>query len=135
MIRAFIIGALVVFALGSVVAYRLYNKPHRSVEDESAYTRISASALFSAFDRNEAEANMKYLDEVIVVDGTVSEIFSNQEGEPVILLKTGDPLFGISCTMDGGIANVKPGMRVKVKGICTGYLSDVVLTGGLLVDN
>ncbi|HEX8038391.1 MAG TPA: hypothetical protein VF490_04550 [Chryseosolibacter sp.] len=135
MIRAIVIGSLVVFTLGSVVAYRLYNKPHRSVEKESPYASMSAYELFSAFETNEAEANIRYLDKVIEVDGTVSEILSNQDGESVLLLKTGDPLFGISCTIKGGIANVKPGMPVTVKGICTGYLSDVVLTDGLLVGN
>lgn len=134
MIRAIVLGSLVVFTLGSVVAYRLYNKPHRSVEEEP-YVSVSAYELFSAFEANEAEANKRFLDKVVQVDGTVSEILSNQDGESVLLLKTGDPLFGISCTIKGGIADIKPGTPVKVKGICTGYLSDVVLTDGLLVGN
>ncbi len=132
--RAIIIGALAAVALASFAGYKLYYKPHRSVENE-AYAGVSASGLYAAFKSDETEANNKYLDKVVLVDGTVSEIFSNQDGKSVLLLKSDDPLFGISCTMRSGVTNVKAGAPVKVKGICTGYLSDVVLTDGLLIED
>jgi len=68
------------------------------------------------------------------VTGTVSEILTNQDGRSVLVLKTNDPLFGISCTMTDDISRVQPGMSVTIKGICTGYLSDVVITNGILIE-
>jgi hypothetical protein len=36
-------------------------------------------------------------------------------------------MFGINCTMEEKDGNIKEGDEVVLKGICTGYLTDVVL--------
>jgi tRNA_anti-like len=43
-----------------------------------------------------------------------------------VLLKTDDLMFGVNCTMEDD-AQVKTGEQISIKGICTGYLTDVVL--------
>jgi len=53
------------------------------------------------------------------------------------VLDTGDPMYGIACTLitiEPATGNVKPGEKITVKGICTGYLSDVVLTNSCLIN-
>ncbi|WP_276370519.1 hypothetical protein [Chryseolinea sp. H1M3-3] len=114
-----------------IVGYRLYNKEHRSVEKEQSI-RIDAVQLFKSFETDEVTANLKYLDKVVEVSGEVSEVMTNQMGASVLLLETDNPLYGVSCTMANGKANVRRGMQVSIKGICTGYLSDVVITQGIL---
>ena len=122
-----------VIVLGAFVGYQYYNKPHRSVED-AEYVETDAVSLFNSFESDELNGNQKYLDKVVMVKGVVSEILSNQDGKTVILLNTGDPIFGISCTMSEAAGNVKAGMNVTIKGICTGYLSDVVITEGIVME-
>jgi hypothetical protein len=54
-----------------------------------------------------------------------------------VILNTGDPLFGVACTLnlqEKTVRPVQPGEKITVKGICTGYLSDVVLTNSYLVN-
>ena len=115
------------------VGYTLYNKKHRSVENERAI-ELTAIDLFTAYETNETEANTKYLDKTLAVSGVISEITTNQDGNQVIILGTDDPIFGIHCTLVEENKNVIVGNAVTIKGICTGYLSDVVLTSGILTE-
>jgi hypothetical protein len=122
------IGCLVLLTVG----YRLYNKQHRSVAVEKAI-EVSATDLFEEYLTNETDANKKYLDRVLSVTGIVSETTYNQDGKPVIMLSTDDPLFGIHCTLEEENEKILVGNTVTIKGICTGYLSDVVITSGILI--
>ena len=126
------IGIVIV---GSVaVGFVVFNKPHRSVEDEEAIV-ITAVKLFLAYETNEIEANQKYLDNVIEVTGVVAEILKNQSDQSVVVLATDNPMFGVTCTTAEDIENIHVGMVVTMKGICTGYLSDVVITNGIVAQS
>lgn len=115
-----------------IAGYTLYHKQHRSVENEK-FIEADATDLFKSFETDETNANLKYLDNVVQVNGIVSEVLINQAGESIILLKTGSPLYGISCTMKNKPEGITPGMNVDIRGICTGYLSDVIIIQGMLV--
>lgn len=132
--RTTIIVIGILFIISALTGYMLFTKKHRTVENEE-YRSINASELFDDFSTNEIQANKQYLDKVLEVTGTVSEVRTNQKGETVIVLKTKDPLFGVSCTLKDAAADIPAGTQVVVKGICTGYLSDVVLTRGVLILN
>ena len=118
---------LAVIGVSIFVAVKIYNKPHREAETETGIP-IDAVSLFEAFEKNETEANNKYLDKVLEVDGVVSSVMENQEGTQVIVLKSNDLLFGVSCTLKAREKAVNAGDTVTIKGFCKGYLSDVVLT-------
>jgi hypothetical protein len=128
-----IIIALIILA-GILIGYTLYNKPQRSVESEKAIA-ISAIQLFKEFEENETDANTKYLNKAVLVSGVISEINSNQEGKTVLILETENPMFGVSCTLEDQAQGLSTGASVTVKGICTGYLSDVVVTRGIIPKN
>lgn len=123
--KKIIIGTIIIAGI-FFAAWMLYNKPHRSVADED-YITVQASTLFNAYQNNEAEANQAHLNKVLEVSGVVSSITTNSEGLPIIMLTSADPIFGINCTMDTKVGNINVGDSVVIRGICTGYLSDVVL--------
>ena len=125
--------AIILFAgvVAAIVFYTLYNKPHRNPADETSI-QISAEELFDNFNKDETNANTQYLDKVLEVKGKVLEVTTNQDQTTVIVLETSDPLFGIRCTMNSKVA-IDTDDLVIIKGICTGYLSGVVLTNALLV--
>ncbi len=121
-----LLSVLVILATGGVVGYKMYTKPHRSVA-KAKTIQISATDLVSAYEKNEAGANSLYLDKVLEVRGEVNEVSKNQKGETVITLK-GSDMSGLICTLEGTAATeVKPNSSVVIKGICTGFLTDVVL--------
>lgn len=128
--KVLIVGLAFVCAI-AIAGYNLYNKSHRSVRDEEAIS-LTAIALFNAFETNEENANKLYLDKVIEVSGVVSEIVTNQSGKPVIILSTNNPMFGVNCTMENSIESIQFGSMISITGICTGYLSDVILTRGII---
>lgn len=131
-IKKTIIAVIILAAFAGAVTYKFYSKKHRMIEQET-YISIRATELFKAFEENESSANTKYLNRVIEVTGMVSEVFANQENNTVVILKSDDPLFGISCTLEHSAVDLNPGNSIVLKGICTGYLSDVVLTHCVLV--
>jgi flagellar basal body-associated protein FliL len=95
---------------------------------------INASDLVIAFQTNEAEANTNYLDKVLLIDGTISATDQTQTGERTLTLSSEDPFAGVMITLDSTeAAAVNVNDKVKVKGFCKGFLSDVVITNGIIV--
>jgi hypothetical protein len=117
---------LIFLLVGVIGAYLLYNKPHRSV-DEGTGIPVTAAVLFKDYETDEVAANAKYLDQVVEVSGKVSDQYVNQQGKTVVLLATEHPLYGIQCTLNDSTNAPIPGEVVTIKGICTGYLSDVIV--------
>lgn len=117
--------------IGGFVGYKMYNKKHRDVGDSNAQ-KIEAKQLVSEYETNEAEANKKYLDKILNVSGKVIEVGKNQDGNHVVTL-SGSEMGGVICTVEDKAASAPAaGDLVNVKGICTGYLTDVVLARAVL---
>ena len=127
--RTLLLGLLlpaVLLALAIYVWFFVWNKPALNIEKAKAIT-IEASALFDEYSANEKAANAKYIDKVLEVSGEVTNVSKNAEGLTVIMLKTNDLMFGVNCTMEEKEVECKAGDKLTLKGICTGYLTDVVL--------
>ncbi len=120
---------LIILAALSIplIIYFIWNRPHRDIKNEETSIRITADSLFAAYSANEQSANKLYLDKAVEVKGKVAEVKTNSENKTVIILQTADPMFGVNCTMEQAGTSVKSGDEVEIKGICTGFLSDVVL--------
>jgi flagellar basal body-associated protein FliL len=119
---------------GAVIAYRVFNKPHRDVTTEKAVT-LTAQKLYDAFRTDEAAANQLYLDKAIELSGEVLDTSTNQDGNVVVNFKTSDPLFVINCTFKTNPGTLNPGSTITFRGICTGYIPDanVVINEGVLI--
>jgi hypothetical protein len=131
----FTMGCFMVVMLAGVLLY-LYNKPSRNVAREKAIP-VTATELYQKFTANEVQANQAYLNKVLQVSGKVLEVKNNQHAGQIVILNTGDPMFGVACRLDQKQMQskpVKPGEQIIVKGVCTGYLSDVVLTNSFLMN-
>ncbi len=117
---------LIMMMSGAFVGYKMYTKPHRNVADAKAFG-IPASRLVTEYETNETQANSKYLDKILEVNGEVAEVSKNQKGETVIAL-IGTDMGTVRCTVEGADADVAAkGAQVILKGICTGYLADVIM--------
>lgn len=107
--------------------YITYNKPHRNPEDENGIP-ISAAELLKQFQHNENSANLLYLDKTVVVSGKIVNITRNQENFPVVMLEAEGDGFGVQCTMQDSKIDLEKNELVMLKGICKGFLSDVIIT-------
>ena len=131
----FFLGCTLVVALAATLIYH-YNKPARNVAAETGIP-VTATELYYKFTSNELQANQAYLNKVLQVSGQVLEVKSMPNAAKVVVLNTGDPMFGVVCTLntiEPATGNVRPGEKITIKGVCTGYLSDVVLSNSCLIN-
>lgn len=123
--------------IGGGTATYLWNKPHRTAEDEKPFATVTANDLFNEFSADETAAFAKYQDKVIQVSGVVEEIKADASGNTDIVLTTEDILGKVICTLKVGATaqGAEVGTTVELKGICNGFLSDVLLNQGVVVNN
>lgn len=123
---------LLIFIAGCVYAFYIWNKPARDVAKEEAI-KITAVAIFDSFSKNEQSANAHYLNKAIEVTGKVADVKKNQSGETVIYLQSSDLVFGVNCTFKQDPGTIDKGSAITFKGICTGFLSDVIINQGIII--
>ena len=128
--KKIILSILVLAIVGSFIAYKMYNKPHVNVAESKSDIVLTADKILSDFSTDENAANTKYLEKIIEVKGTVSDIKTENE-KGIITLKTNDDFGSVLCHLSESstkkINSIKEGQEIKVKGICTGFLMDVIL--------
>lgn len=116
--------------IGVFVAYKMYNKPHVNVSNTESDIVLTADKIINDFSSDENEANIIYLEKIIEVSGTISELNIEKE-KGIITLKTNDDFGSVLCHLSDKatqkIKLLKEGQVITVKGICTGYLMDVIL--------
>jgi hypothetical protein len=121
-----------IFIAGAGYGVYMWNEPHRDVTNEKGID-ITANAIFDSFSQNESRANQIYLDKAIQVTGEISEVKKNQAGQVVVYLKSDDPIFGVNCTFKNDPGPLQKNTTITFKGICTGFLNDVIINQGILV--
>lgn len=130
--RTVLIALLVIIAISSAVVYKMWNKKHRDVADEKGM-EITAVQLVKDYQASEAEANKKYLDKAIQVNGSIAKIEKNQDGNTTVLLSSEDPFSGVYCTLKESNISLKENSAVVIKGLCSGMLSDVRLREAVVI--
>jgi hypothetical protein len=126
----------IIIALGILVfssagwALYLYNKPHQNVASIRPSVKMDAVGLCAEYQKDEPGADKRYVGKVVEVSGTVIESQVNAKGAS-IRIGTAQNDAAVSCEMsvENWVTFHMPsnGMKVKIKGRCTGFLQDVNL--------
>ncbi len=122
-----LIAALVGITVSSCL--NIFREADRDVSKKTADYELEAKALVESFEMHEDSANLRYLDKIVLVEGKVTTI-SEKEEVTTVYLKEDEDLTGVLCSFNPGsidTKSLKVGDKIKVKGICSGYLLDVVL--------
>ncbi len=127
-----IIGAIVIVLLiGAGYGYYQYTRGNKDLQNAKADISISSVSLLKEFSENENQANQRYLNKIIKVEGAVSTVSTDSSGAVTIALEAGDPLAQVSCQLDkkhnAESTGIRTGDTVAINGYCTGMLTDVVL--------
>lgn len=124
--RVYILVVLALLISSAVILfYYKWNEPHQTIAD-AAGIKIDAADLFREFSETEKQAAEKYNGKVLEINGVINALSTNQEGKTIVQLQTDDLMFGINCTMEKD-ANFKEGEAVTLKGICSGFTTDVII--------
>ncbi len=127
--RYILLTVLVIILVGASVGYYFYNKKHFSVQESTPVAEITAAALHQTFVSDSSLAKNKFIGDeinhkVIKVDGDIADIKKDQQGNTIVLLKTGTDGAFINCTLEGRSESINTGSKIAIKGICTGYNFD-----------
>jgi len=133
-----ILGLLAVLTvLGGYLAIRMYNKPHVNVAESDPDVVLLSQTLLDDFENDEISANTKYLEQIIQVTGKIQKL-GTANGNGTITLTSGNSMGSIICHLsekeNKKVVSLREGQEIMVKGICTGYLMDVILINCVLVN-
>ncbi|MFM1930055.1 MAG: hypothetical protein RL387_1383 [Bacteroidota bacterium] len=105
---------------------------HRDIQAEQSIV-VVADSLSAAFGADEAKANATYLNKAIQVTGAILSIDKNQAGQTTLLVGDKAAFSNVSITLTTPLpSKYGVGSTITVKGVCTGALSDVVVTDGVI---
>jgi len=131
------IGAIIMAIAGIFLYFYVFYSPKPDIYSEKVDQKLTAKELFNKFENNENQANTVFLDKVVEVTGTLSEIQKTQDNEIILILRDENEIFGVVCTMlekDQNLDKIKTGANLTIKGICKGYLTDVIINNCIITN-
>ena len=135
--KVFLGVTLFITAIGIVVSISMFSKPHLDISNVDAQIVIDSNDLFKDYLTNETEANTKYLEQVIQVTGTIEDI-NIVKDKSIIALTSEDTFGSVLCHLDADkdhkIAQLQKGQSIQIKGVCTGFLMDVILVKSVIIN-
>ncbi|MER3317552.1 MAG: hypothetical protein RIB79_04605 [Allomuricauda sp.] len=127
----------VLIILGGYLAISLYNKPHVDVAEADPDIVLFSNTLLDDFENDEISANAKYLEQIVQVTGKVQKL-GTANGNGIITLTGENSLGSVICHLsekeNKKVVSLREGQEIIVKGICTGFLMDVILINCVLVN-
>ena len=115
-----------------------YNKPHRDIRSSKPDLALNSEYLLNEFLQDEVAANKRYTDNIIQIEGTIFKV-STSDGNSVITIKNNNSESSIICQLlpedNINALKLKKGEKVIIKGICNGFLLDVIMVRCIIVNN
>ena len=126
------LGTIILLSLinGYYFIVPYFKSSEKNMEKETAELSVSSNKIVNAYTINEEKSNILYAGKIIEVTGFVKEItFLNNRN--TIILNSNTQTFGVICDVNpnqkGKIKQLKENQKIRVKGICEGFLKDVIL--------
>ena len=107
-----------------------FSKTEKDLQNINFDIAINSDELIASFIKDEKQSNNFYAEKIIEITGFVKEVtFLNNRNTVILYGKQKD--FGIICdthpSQINKIKSLKEHQKIKVKGICKGFLKDVIL--------
>lgn len=133
-LKLVLIALAVLAVAGAAAGYYLYNlKPQDLGKAKSDFV-ITSAELLRAFEEDEVAATAKYTNKIVEVTGNVASVERGDNNTVNISLKTGSDFSSVICTFPSEVNPelIKVGSQISVRGVCSGYLMDVLLNNCVL---
>ena len=123
-----IVVSIVVIAC--IYGYKEYTRKLPDANKLKVAFNLKAADLLSQFETNEVKATAQYSDKVISVQGIIGS-FQSTDTSGTVFLNDGNSMSSVMCQFDKknfqGMLDLQKGESITIKGICSGYLMDVVM--------
>jgi len=131
------LAVVLIIAIGGILgALYLYNLKPKDLKTVKPDFVITAVELTAAFNEDGKAATDKYVNKVIEVSGGISSVIPGEKGAVNIQLESGNNVTSVICTMQSAGSNkpFEPGKAITLRGICSGFLMDVLLNNCVAVE-
>ena len=129
--------SLLVIALITFYVYKEYRRTNRDTSELKPDYVITASSIINDFEADQAMANKKYTDKIILTKGFVKDILKDDRGFYSLLLGDTLSMSSVKCSMDSihtyEIATMQKGNYAAVKGVCAGFNADELLGSDVIL--
>jgi hypothetical protein len=134
-IALFVVVFMAIAAI--LIALIFYFKKHADLSKANPDFVVTATALQKEFEEDETTASAKYINKIIELSGEIEYIARTDSNNLNISLKTDNEISSVICTFSTGKgpSDPKTGDEITLRGICSGYLLDVLLNNCALVSN
>ncbi|AXT55119.1 hypothetical protein [Aquimarina sp. AD1] len=134
-ITIFLLSLLLIAGAYFYIEY--YNTSHIDINNVSTEISTDSQKLTASFINDENDANLIYKDKIVEVIGVVKEVtFLNDRN--TIVLEGDNKNSSVLCDMQSDqfkmVKNLKKGQKIELKGVCKGFLKDVILLNCMLIN-
>lgn len=110
-----------------------------SMIDSQEDLKVEASNLIKEFESNSVQANQKYLGKIILIEGNLKAIETNEKGFYTLVLGNSSSMSSVRCSMENSIGinseKFPIGSYLHIRGECTGFNPDDLGLGADVVLN
>ena len=125
---------VILVLLGIAYGWKEYNRTLKSTVDINAFTTIIATDLVKEFEFDETTANKKYNDRVVLVKGIIQSIEITDTTQRINLAgRIGGVIGELEKSERKRAGELKVGDSLIIKGVCTGFLMDVILVRTVII--
>ncbi len=107
------------------------------ISDTPIEVGLSAAMLVSQFKENEELANSMYTEQLIEIKGRVKEVTFLNHRNTIVLYGNNNASY-VLCDMQTSqkekVKNLKQDQNVLIKGVCKGFLKDVIVLNCILIN-
>jgi hypothetical protein len=124
------LSVVVIIAITAIlVSLIFYFKKHTDLSKANPDFVLTATALQKEFEADETAASSKYINKILELSGEIGYIARTDSNTLNISLKTDNEISSVICTFSAVKGPVDPiaGDEITLRGICSGYLMDVLL--------
>lgn len=131
------LAIVLIIAIGGILgALYMYNLKPKDLKRVKPDFVITAVELTAAFNEDGKAATDKYVNKIIEVSGEISSVMPGEKGAVNIQLESGNNVTSVICTIQnaGNNKTFEPGKAITLRGVCSGFLMDVLLNNCVVVE-
>ncbi len=125
----FFLKSIFLLGLGYVIYQAIFSRQFKSIKNTKSNFCITANELLQEYQKNEKQSDKKYTNKIITIYGNVKNVSHLNNRRTIIL--NNNTSSNIICDLDDNettnIDTLKINQQLYIKGICKGYLKDVIL--------
>ncbi len=135
--KVFVAISLMALTAG-LYGYMEYTRDNKDLIYAKADHVTRVHEFVNEFEEDEKEANEKFIDKIIAVNGSVKDVVKDDDEFYTIVLGDGSGTSSVRCSMDADhqleAVLLKLRSNVTIKGVCTGFNADDLLGSDVILN-